>query len=227
MLPGISPPRRGHSRNWTEAEDQLLLDGIARYNAENPLTQFPQDPFSERSKTYYLKIKHFIPELDRSSKQIRQRYINNLSPKVLTKIADEDKERILALQAKYGNVWSRISEVMYRDLFKEKNYYGDNTVKDFYYANLRRESSNKKRKSLDFTDQSVDSITPVAPSKKNKVPRKPNMLLNQTKLLPTPTLSPPENNTSAESSNQAQLPQYLLKFSDEEVAYIQRALLSK
>lgn len=227
MLSGISLPPRQHSKNWTEAEDQLLLDGIARYNAENPSTQFPQDPFSERSKTHYLKLKAFIPELDRSSKQIRQRYINNLSPKALTKIADEDKKSILALQAKHGNAWSRISEIMFRDFFKEKKYYGDNLIKDFYYANLRRENSNKKRKSSELTDQAADSITSVAASKKNKSSKKSKILIDQTRLLPTPTLSFPENNTSTESFNQAQSLQHLSKFSDQEVAYIQQALLSK
>lgn len=69
--------------------------------------------------------------IDRSGKQIRERYLNYLRPNLsLKKWAFEEDQEILRLVAKYGRSWRTIEK-------KLKNR-SQNQIKNRYYGHLQK-----------------------------------------------------------------------------------------
>lgn len=68
---------------------------------------------------------------NRSSKQCRERWTNNLDPECRKREWTEDEDRIIFnYQQKLGNSWSQISKFLVGR--------SDNTIKNHFYATIRR-----------------------------------------------------------------------------------------
>jgi hypothetical protein len=97
---------------WTHAEDELLRALVAQMGVG-----------------MWACIAQHIP--DRSGKQVRERWLNHLSPTV-TKLpwSPEEDRLILETHVQYGNAWSKIAR-----LLKGRS---DNSVKNRFYTTLKR-----------------------------------------------------------------------------------------
>jgi Myb-like DNA-binding domain len=99
-------------RPWTQAEDDLLRELVSRMGIG-----------------MWASIAHHIP--DRSGKQVRERWLNHLSPFVTKSPWSPEEDRlILETHVQYGNAWSKIAR-----LLKGRS---DNSVKNRFYTTLKR-----------------------------------------------------------------------------------------
>jgi hypothetical protein len=128
----INKVESSHKRPWAKEEDILFLQGIERYNSLNIEAPISQDPFyGNCSITYYKRIKNLIPDLDRTPKQMKERYLNHLSPKMKKNILPEHQDLIVAWHEEYGNAWSKIAEMACKYIFNQGMYYNDQMIKRF------------------------------------------------------------------------------------------------
>ncbi len=96
---------------WSVHEDMQLEDLVSQYGNNWSL------------------IAKFMPS--RSGKQIRDRFLNALDPKIIKdKFTIEEDKRIIELYTKYGTAWSKIAKS-----FKGRT--GD-MIKNRFYSSLRR-----------------------------------------------------------------------------------------
>jgi hypothetical protein len=99
-------------RPWTQAEDDLLKALVSRMGIG-----------------MWASIAQHIP--DRSGKQVRERWLNHLSPLVTKSPWSPEEDRlILETHVQYGNAWSKIAR-----LLKGRS---DNSVKNRFYTTLKR-----------------------------------------------------------------------------------------
>jgi hypothetical protein len=99
-------------RPWTLAEDDLLRELVSRMGIG-----------------MWASIAQHIP--DRSGKQVRERWLNHLSPFVTKSPWSPEEDRlILETHVQYGNAWSKIAR-----LLKGRS---DNSVKNRFYTTLKR-----------------------------------------------------------------------------------------
>ena len=168
---------------WTKEEDELLLKAIDKYNREAENRSFPQVPSylsaeSSREGFAFLR-KELDQKTDRSIKQIREHYFNQLSPRVVSPIQVEHEEEIVRLYKKIGPSWSLMSKHLYQGVLNRCGYYPDNSLKNF--INRRSgiksfvfvppvEAIEKKRKLETSLEEKSDQV----PSIENRatVPRK-------------------------------------------------------
>ncbi|RVD93273.1 Myb-like transcription factor [Tubulinosema ratisbonensis] len=115
---------------WNHQEDAKLTDLINKYSPKN-----------------WSKLANMLG--NRNGKQCRERWYNHLTPNVnKSPLQEWEKEKILELQTKFGNKWTKIS--------KELPGRTDNTVKNFYHSYKNRKEkkkSGKKRKNLSLINQ--------------------------------------------------------------------------
>ena len=115
------PPKKCISRCiWTEAEDKALREMAEKYQGEywNIVAKY---------------VGEFTPvgEKHKSAKQCRERWHNQLNPKVcLGPLSTAEEKKVLALHQKYGNKWSKIAGKMPGRT--------DNVIKNYFLCRLRR-----------------------------------------------------------------------------------------
>lgn len=129
-------------RPWTEQEDNLLRSLVDRLG-----------------QGLWAAIAAQIP--GRSGKQVRERWLNHLSPTVTKRpwSVEEDKI-ILDSHRRMGNCWSRIAKLLQGR--------SDNSVKNRFYTTLRRRISNSN--SMDRRGSQQYGLTNVQSKKKRKSP---------------------------------------------------------
>lgn len=99
-------------RPWTEEEDNQL----------RALTQ-------RHGVGLWATIAQSIP--GRTGKQVRERWLNHLSPGVVKRPWSAEEDRIIInTHLRYGNAWSKIAKLL--------NGRSDNSVKNRFYTSLRR-----------------------------------------------------------------------------------------
>lgn len=162
---------------WTQEMDAQLKNAISAYN-ENYLIPFPEVPFNSSCPFSQLK-REYLQDLDKGSKQIRERWVNHLSPKIrAVGVLDEDKEVVRSFCRESPNEWAKVSRRTY-EFFKEKQYYPDNTIKNFHFQLVRKDArpqspetsvdestvnrpvgknSSRKKASLKTTDKSIKDV---------------------------------------------------------------------
>ena len=115
------PPKKCISRCiWTEAEDKALREMAEKYQGEywNIVAKY---------------VGEFTPvgENHKSAKQCRERWHNQLNPKVcLGPLSTAEEKKVLALHQKYGNKWSKIAGKMPGRT--------DNVIKNYFLCRLRK-----------------------------------------------------------------------------------------
>lgn len=123
------------------AHPQGQLGHVARLTIREPK---PKRPWSEREDAQlrelvhsmgvgmWAAIAHHIP--GRTGKQVRERWLNHLSPSVVKRPWSAEEDRIiLQTHTQFGNAWSKIAKML--------NGRSDNSVKNRYYTTLRRRYS--------------------------------------------------------------------------------------
>lgn len=109
IIPAHEPKTK---RPWTQEEDDLL----------RALTE-------HHGVGLWATIAQHIPT--RTGKQVRERWLNHLSPGVVKRPWSEEEDRvIIETHLRYGNAWSRIAKMLHGR--------SDNSVKNRFYTSLRR-----------------------------------------------------------------------------------------
>ena len=110
-------------KNWTVEEDNLLKELVVKYG-----------------QNWQLISNNMKSVGNRTGKQVRERYLNKLDPKISREPFSEEEDKIIFEQyTKIGKKWSEIS----------KHLHGrpENTVKNRYYSHIKRKllrESNEK-----------------------------------------------------------------------------------
>lgn len=108
-------PEPKAKRPWTEQEDSLLRSLV-----------------DQLGQGLWAAIAAQIP--GRSGKQVRERWLNHLSPNVVKgPWTTEEDDIIIESHRRFGNCWSRIAKML--------DGRSDNSVKNRYYTTLRRRIS--------------------------------------------------------------------------------------
>ncbi len=125
--------------SWTQEMDAQLKNAVSQYNDRNPSTPFPEVPFKSHPPFAELK-QEYLPDLDKDVKQIRERWINHLSPRIrAVGILKEDREVVRFFCRESPNEWAKVSLRTY-EFSKEKQYYPDNTIKNFHFQLVRKDT---------------------------------------------------------------------------------------
>ncbi|CAD8135201.1 unnamed protein product [Paramecium pentaurelia] len=105
-------------QSWTQKEDQLLLRLV------------------ELHKKNWVQIAKKIP--NRTSKQVRERYVNNLNPEINQEpFTDAEDNRIVEGYMNYGSQWCKISKMLQGRPVYNKNIQ-ENVIKNRFYSYLRK-----------------------------------------------------------------------------------------
>ena len=125
---------------WSNAEDNLLRSAIWHHNIDNPTTPFPKDHF-DMCFQFTTFIKKYLPNLSKTSKQVRERCVNHIISKARSFILPQDQEKALSLYHEYvkegeTRIWMRMSQFFYEKNHKEF-YYSANALKNFVYGHLK------------------------------------------------------------------------------------------
>lgn len=105
---------------WTAKEDAALEEASRKYKGEcwNLVAEYVQSVTS-------------IGVSLKTPKQCRERWNNQLNPKVqLTPLTEEEVRKVFALHARFGNCWSKISSRIQGRT--------DNSIKNYFLCRLRR-----------------------------------------------------------------------------------------
>lgn len=148
-------------RPWTEREDALLRQLVAKLGAG-----------------LWAAIAAQIPE--RTGKQVRERWLNHLSPGVTKRPwSTEEDHIIIESHRRLGNCWSRIAKFL--------NGRSDNSVKNRFYVTLRRRISSTASPTSGSAALAcgVNQQTPVQ-STLGKRPAPPNDLLDRPRVCTQP-----------------------------------------
>ena len=117
--------------NWTKEEDMLLIKAVGDYNK--------RPSWKEVAKVVKT----------RTSKQCKQRYINNLMSNIKKgNWTKEEDEQLLSLQKQYGNQWAVISKIMVGR--------SPNTLKNRYFGHFIRTNN------ISNSDESIKKSEEIA-----------------------------------------------------------------
>lgn len=123
------PTHFQYIRGWTEEQDQEVREAITLYERHTS-QRFPEDPFSGKARFSILK-KDYLSHLDKNGKQIRERWVTHLCPKLINpSIKENDRDLVLKLNEKYPKQWAFIAREIY-EFYEKKAYYSDNSIKNF------------------------------------------------------------------------------------------------
>lgn len=101
-------------KNWTAEEDNLLLELVKLYG-----------------QNWQLISNHMKGSINRTGKQVRERFLNKLDPKISRNPFTEEEDRIILEEYKrIGKKWSEIS--------KSLNGRPENAVKNRFYSHIKR-----------------------------------------------------------------------------------------
>ncbi|CAD8182279.1 unnamed protein product [Paramecium pentaurelia] len=104
-------------KQWTEEENQKLIDLVAKFGY------------------HWSKISSFLPQ--RTGKQIREHYLNQLHPDINNQPWNKEEDEIVVeFYKKLGGKWSQIS--------KHLNNRSENSIKNRFYSYLRNKYLNIK-----------------------------------------------------------------------------------
>ncbi|CAD8088849.1 unnamed protein product [Paramecium sonneborni] len=104
-------------KQWTEEENQKLVDLVSKFGY------------------HWSKISSFLPQ--RTGKQVREHYLNQLHPDINNEPwTKEEDEKIIEFYKKFGGKWSQIS--------KHLNKRSENSIKNRFYSYLRNKYLNIK-----------------------------------------------------------------------------------
>lgn len=140
----------GGSRFWTEEEDQCVKNAISN------MTFFPEDPYTDNphDSTPFATLKSVLTGLDRTTKQIRERWVTHLCPKLKNPtILKEDQVLVMRVyhnwqsnRQNHKTQWAEIARKIY-EYFGKECYYSDNSIKNFCMrTDKTRPQKNKKRR---------------------------------------------------------------------------------
>lgn len=125
---------------WTKEEDQLLLSILKQYilKSNNLPTINSNDnvflsinPNNIDWNIIANEMNSIYNNKQRYGKQLKERYVNHLDPRVTKDYWTEKEEKILMIkQNEYGNKWNKISQYLPGRT--------DNAVKNYFYSKLRR-----------------------------------------------------------------------------------------
>ncbi len=126
---------------WKDFEDQIVKKAINAYQKTVP---FPQHPFDHDTNVHaFFNLKQrYLKNFSRSTKQIRERWLNCLCPQLKSSTILENDEPLiydLYQQHKYDqNKWVSIAQKIYL-FFDCKYYYSPNTIKNFFNCKKRKD----------------------------------------------------------------------------------------
>ncbi|PXF42920.1 Transcription factor MYB44 [Gracilariopsis chorda] len=146
--PYVHTPRA--KRPWTSQEDRLLRSLVEKHGERD-----------------WAAIAEEIPH--RTGKQVRERYLNYLSPKISQRpFSKQEDEIIIEKHRVLGNRWSRIAKFL--------NGRSDNSVKNRFYVTLKKriEASRDsrqlgKRSRPEQKKQDDQTEEPIQPTKQRRV----------------------------------------------------------
>lgn len=143
---------------WTKEEDDLFLQGLEKYRNLRGDYRIPKNPFQGIGISY-VTIKTLAPGLRRTPKQMRERYLNFLSPRVVKSVLPEHGDLIMKLHKEHGNSWVKISEVVHREVFKGEMYYSEQLIKNWCNNKLRKEKLERRGELLKNITWSPEEIS--------------------------------------------------------------------
>lgn len=104
-------------KNWTLDEDNLLIILVSQYGQNWQLIAN--------------KMKNSKGSINRTGKQVRERYLNKLDPKITKDPFTEEEDAIILDQyQKIGKKWSEIAKIL--------NGRPENSVKNRFYSHIKR-----------------------------------------------------------------------------------------
>lgn len=141
----IQPTTSNKARSpWTLEEDAQVVAAVSEYNREFPdhaIVGF----LSTNGGSRFSTIKERLPSLNKSSKQIRERWVTKLSPSIKSSgVLKEDAERVMDLCRQHPGNWREVSRKSL-EIFGGKGY-SDNAVKNFFHSEARKRSFRGDRK---------------------------------------------------------------------------------
>ena len=115
---------------WKEEEDEQLRQAVYRYNQNSPKS-FPKDPFNARLPFTTLK-KNYLQDLDRSHRQLRQRWVCHICPKIRApSILAADEAAIRDLYSQNPAKWELLSAKTF-EVFERQQYYPSSVIRNFF-----------------------------------------------------------------------------------------------
>ncbi len=120
-------------KNWIGEEDNLLMELVSKYG-----------------QNWQVISNHMRSSANRTGKQIRERYLNKLDPKISREPFTEEEDRIVLEEYKrIGKKWSEISKILHGR--------PENSVKNRFYSHIKRkilkeEEGDKKLERNEFDE---------------------------------------------------------------------------
>ncbi len=133
---------------WSEEEEDAVKAAFEKYNAENPENPAYSGPCESKHKSFaFFAIAKYLKDAfsgwNRDSKQIREKWMNELCPNSLgSPIKEPSHIKIIEdLHQEHGNQWEMIVKLFARMDFEGKpegKYYSSNTIKNYCLHNKKR-----------------------------------------------------------------------------------------
>lgn len=122
---------------WAPEMDAKVKNAISEYNKVSD-SPFPETIFGSNTPSFCVLKRGFLQDLDKSTKQIRERWLSQISPKIKASgVLEEDKEVVWSFCQENPHEWSKVSRRTFEH-FQEKYYYPDCAIKNFYYQRIKK-----------------------------------------------------------------------------------------
>lgn len=149
--------------HWTKAQDEILLRAIEKHNLKYPHKPIPEDPHSNKAVCFALVKREFLQDFPKSPRQMRDRYVENLSPKIQKNMSEYEKEMILELYNERGRCWTKISKYIHENYLKKEKYYSPNHIKSICLREDRIRAK-KEQTRISFKENNIPTYPHLANS---------------------------------------------------------------
>jgi len=125
---------------WSLEKDEQVKRAIVQYNRYS-IVRFPEDPF--QSLPFPDLKDRYLGDLNKSAKQIRERWVTHICLKIRSlSVLEKDQDMVLDLCKKNLGKWATVAKKVF-EVFHGKEYYSDNTIKNFYMRSQKNRSNRK------------------------------------------------------------------------------------